>query len=91
MQSIKNKHKEGVEIEIIISDHAEKSGFKIGTATDLELILTNQKNEQYQADVFLHSGWTNSDLQEIVAAAILNCYTKIISIKATIKGVISNN
>jgi len=91
MQSLKQKTKEGVEIEIIISDNAEKSGFKIGHATDLEMILTDKNNDRYQADVFLKSGWTNSELQEIITITILNCETKVKAIKATIKGVVSQN
>lgn len=91
MQNLKSKTKEGVEIEIIISDNAEKSGFKIGNATDLEMILINKNNEKYQADVFLKSGWTNSELQELITTTILNCESQVKSIKATIKGVVSQN
>ncbi|WP_288446506.1 hypothetical protein [uncultured Chryseobacterium sp.] len=90
-QSIKNKTKEGVEVEIIISDNAINAGFKIGSPTDLEMILTDKNNDQYKADVFLKLGWTNSDLQEIITATIINCDTNVKSIKATVKGVISAN
>ena len=91
MQSLKSKTNDGVDVEIIISDNAEKSGFRIGHATDLEMILTDKKNDRYQADVFLKSGWTNSELQEIITATILNCVSPVKSIKATIKGVVSQN
>lgn len=56
MKSLQSKTRDGTEIEIIISDNAIKSGFSIGKPTDLEMIVTDKNNEQYQADVFLKSG-----------------------------------
>lgn len=91
MESIKGKAKDGTEIEIIISDNAIKSGFRIGKPTDVEMILTDKNNEQYQADVFLKSGWTHKELQEIITQTVLSCDAKVKRIKATIKGIVSVN
>lgn len=91
MQSLRSKTKDAAEIEIIISDNAIKSGFSIGKPTDLEMILTDKNEEQYQADVFLKSGWTHKELQEIITQTVLNCDAKVKRIKATIKGIVSVN
>ncbi|WP_294203047.1 hypothetical protein [uncultured Chryseobacterium sp.] len=90
MQSLKQT-KDGVEIEIIISTHAINNRFRIGSATDLEMILTDVNNDQYQVEVFLKEGWTQGDLQEIITVTILNCEAKVSMIKAEIKGVVSLN
>ncbi|RLJ34156.1 hypothetical protein CLU97_3650 [Chryseobacterium sp. 7] len=91
MQSLKSKTKDGTEIEIIISDNAIKSGFSIGNWADLEMIVTDKNNGQYQADVFLKSGWTHKELQEIIAQTVLSCDAKVKRVKATIKGIVSVN
>lgn len=92
MNSIKSKTKEGVEIEIIISDHAIKNGtFKIGDATDLQMILKDIQNETYVANTFLKKGWTNDDLQSIISETILNCDDDVKSIKAELQGVVALN
>lgn len=91
MQSLKSKTQDGTEIEIIISDNAIKSRFTIGKPTDLEMILTDKNKEEYQADVFLKSGWTLKELQEIITQTILSCGDKVKSIRVTTKGIISAN
>jgi hypothetical protein len=91
MQNLKRKTKDGTEIEIIISDNAIKSGFSIGNWADLEMIVTDKNNEQYQADVFLKSGWTHQELQEIITETVLSCDAKVKRIRATIKGLVSIN
>ncbi|RLJ31395.1 hypothetical protein CLU97_0813 [Chryseobacterium sp. 7] len=91
MKSLQSKTRDGTEIEIIISDNAIKSGFSIGKPTDLEMIVTDKNNEQYQADVFLKSGWTHKELQEIITRTVLSCDVKVKRIQATIKGLVSIN
>ena len=92
MNSIKSKTKEGVEIEIIISDNAIKKGsFKIGDDTYLHIILKDIKNETYIANTFLKKGWTNDDLQSIITETILNCDDDVKSIKAELQGIVSAN
>lgn len=90
MESLKGKHG-NTEIEIIISDNAISNNFKIGKSTDLQMILTDVFNDQYQADVCLKNNWIMEDLQQIVVNTILNCPANIIKIKATILGSISAN
>ena len=88
----KSKLPTGETVEIIISDNAINNGFKkIGNATDLEMIITTKSKEVFQADVFLRSGWTTEELQEIIIKSLLNCGEKCESITATIKGIISMN
>lgn len=90
MESKKGKHG-NTEFEIIISDNAIANGFSIGKTTDLEMILTDIFNDQYQADVFLRKNWTANDLQSIIVETILNCPVNVKYLKATFKGVISSN
>lgn len=91
MESQKSKLPDGTEVQIIIADNAIKSGFQIGNATDLEMIITTVKKDSFQADVFLKKGWQPKELQEIIVQTLLNCESKAVSIKATIKGIISQN
>ena len=92
MENYKNKMKDGTEVEIIASDNAINNGFrKIGDPTDLEMIITTVKNNSFQSDVFLKKGWTAEELQEIIAETLVNCELKAISIKVTIKGIVSQN
>lgn len=79
------------EYEIIISDNAIANGFSIGKTTDLEMILTDIFNDQYQADVSLRKDWTANDLQSIIVETILNCQVNVKHLKATFKGIISSN
>lgn len=87
----KNKTAEGVEVEINVQDNALKNGFKEGIATDLEVILTDKKQDQYQIEVFLHQNWTYTDVSEIMEKSMLQCDAPIISVKANIKGIVSQN
>ena len=91
MESQKNKMPDGTEVEIIISDNAINSGFKIGNATDLEMVINTVKKDSFQAEVFLKKGWTPKELQEIIIETLINCESKAVSIKATIKGIVSQN
>lgn len=79
------------EYEIIISENAIANGFSIGKQTDLEMILTDIFNDQYQADVSLRTDWTASDLQSIIVETILNCHVNVKHLKATFKGAVSAN
>ena len=91
MEIKKSKNTDGTEIEIIITDNAIDKGFKIGKPTDLEMVISTENKDIFQADVFLKSGWTIDELKEIITLTMLKCDSKVISVKATIQGIISAN
>jgi hypothetical protein len=82
----KGKTKEGIEIEIIYSEKAKKQMITEGKLTDLEMIITDKNQEQYQANVTLWQGWSFADLQEIVKESMLLCDASVIAVKATFMG-----
>ena len=82
----KGKTEEGIEIEIIYSEKAKKQMITEGKLTDLEMIITDKNQEQYQANVTLWQGWSFADLQEIVKESMLLCDASPIAVKATFMG-----
>lgn len=82
----KGKTDEGIEIEIIYSEKAKKQMITEGKLTDLEMIITDKNQEQYQANVTLWQGWTFADLQQIVTETMLLCDASPIAVKATFMG-----
>jgi len=82
----KGTTKDGLDIEIVLSEKAKKEGEILGKIQDLIMEITDVKNEKYEATVTLHNGWTQEELQQIVTETCLLCDAKPKAIKATFLG-----
>lgn len=82
----KGTTKDGLDIEIVLSEKAKKQGEILGKIQDLLMEITDVENEKYEATVTLHSGWTQEELQQIVTETCLLCDSKPKAIKATFLG-----